>query len=150
MKGSIILVLHIDDVIIIAKYAIDIENLLTSLKEGTDIDTGITKTNLKKFSFTDDRVIKIFLGVKVEKTNNGFHLSQNHLINKIFETVDLYIEESFGRNNKDTPVVKLLFLKDKTGDEITLPWNYRSFVGILNYLASSTHPDISMAVHQVV
>ena len=49
-KGSIVLVLHVDSVIIVVKYATDIENLLTFLKEGTNMDTGITKSNLKKFS----------------------------------------------------------------------------------------------------
>ena len=44
------LVLYADNVIIVAKHATDIENLLTSLKEGTNMDIGITKSNLKKFS----------------------------------------------------------------------------------------------------
>ena len=46
-----------------------------SLKKGTDIDIGITKSNLKKLSFIDDGAIKTFLGVNIEKTSDGFHLS---------------------------------------------------------------------------
>ena len=44
------------------------------LKEETNMDTGITKSNLKKFSFIDDRAIKTFLGVNVEKTTDSFYL----------------------------------------------------------------------------
>ena len=39
----------------------------------------------------------------------------------ILDTVSLDTEESFGRNTKDTPVVKPLLLKDKTGDERISP-----------------------------
>ena len=40
-------------------------------------------------------------------------------------------------------------MKDKTRDKRILLWNYRSVVGMLNYLAGLRHPDISIAVHQV-
>ena len=70
-------------------------------------------------------------------------------MNRILDTVSLYIEEFFSRNTKDTLVVKPLLLKDKTGDERILLWNYRYVKGIENYLSSSPRPDISIAVHQV-
>jgi len=74
-KGSVVMVLYVDNVIIIIKYAIDIQNLLMSLKEETDVDTGKPKANLKKFSFTDDGAIKTFLEINIEKIKNGYHLS---------------------------------------------------------------------------
>ena len=61
----------------------------------------------------------------------------------------LTAEETLGRNTRDTPATKPLLIKDTNGAERTLPWNYRSVIGMLNYLAGSTRPDASMAVHQV-
>ena len=85
----------------------------------------------------------------MERKKSGYHLSQPHLIARILEAVNLPIHEADSRNEKNTPATKPLLIKDPSGDERTLPWNYRSLVGMLNYLAGSTRPDISMAVHQV-
>ena len=53
-RGGLVIVLYVDDVIIVSKQAAEIENLLASLKNGTDIDTGQLQKGLKKFFFTDD------------------------------------------------------------------------------------------------
>ena len=143
------IVFYVDDVIIVSKQAAEIENLLASLKNGMDIDTGQLQKGLKKFSFTDDGAIKTFLGVSVEKAKDGYHLSQPHLIARILDAVNLNADDSSTRNIKDTPVVKPLLLRDTNGESRQLPWNYRSVVGMLNYLSGSTRPDISIAVHQV-
>ena len=51
-------------------------------------------------------------------------------------------------NHKSTPVTKPLLHKDKDADSRVRSWNYRSAIGMLNYLQASTRPDIAMAVHQ--
>ena len=142
------MVVYVDDVIIASKINKDIENLLHSLKNGTDMDTKKEKLELKKFDFTDDGNIKTFLGVNVEQTSSGFHLSQPHLISRILDTVGLTVEENSGRNTKDTPATKPLLIKDTNGEPRSLLLNCRSVIGMMNYLSGSTRPDIAMAVHQ--
>lgn len=148
-RWSLAIVLYVDDVIVIAKKAKDTQKLINSLKNGTDIDTGQVNKDLRKFIFIDDGSIKTFLGVNVERTPEGFHLAQPHLIARILEVVNLESTDPNGRNTKDTPVTKPLLIKDNNGEERKLPWNYRSVVGMLNYLAGSTRPDLAMSVHQV-
>ena len=69
------------------------------------------------------------------------------MIARILEAVRLPSEESFGRNTKDTPVVKPLLIRDKNRDKQVLLWNYRLVIRILNYLTGSTCLNISIAVH---
>ena len=51
-------------------------------------------------------------------------------------------------NIKRTPTTKPLLHKDKDDSLRKHQWNYRQVIGILNYLTSTTRPDISMATHQ--
>ena len=53
-------------------------------------------------------------------------------------------------NLKYTPADKDPLCKDEDGPPYCKPWEYRSIVGILLYLAFSTRPDIAYAVHQCV
>ena len=54
-------------------------------------------------------------------------------------------------NIKPTPAVyKEILFKDEDGPARKQDWNYRSLIGMLNYLAATTRPDILFAVHQCV
>ena len=76
IRGSLVIVVHKDNVIIAAKNNLHIEKLLLSLKNGTNIDTGKKKPHLKSFDFTDNGDIKTFLGINIEKLeNNQMYLS---------------------------------------------------------------------------
>ena len=61
------MVVCVDDVLIAAKQQHQINNLLQSLKKGTNMDTGQRESHLKTFDFTDDGNVKTFLGTNVEK-----------------------------------------------------------------------------------
>jgi hypothetical protein len=42
----------------------------------------------------------------------------------------------------------MMLTADTSGPPHEHQWNYRSIIGMLNYLASSTRPDIAFAVHR--
>ena len=48
-----------------------------------------------------------------------------------------------------TPACSTTILtKDAHGPNMVGKWNYRSVIGMLNYLANTTHPELAYAVHQ--
>ena len=116
-RGSLIVILYVDDILIAAKHSTKIKNLIKSLKEGIDITTSKVDLSLKKFTFTGDGTIKTFLGVNVDKTHNYLHLTQTHLISRILDIVDLDQTDESSRNTKDTPAVKPLLIKDTNGEK---------------------------------
>ena len=98
-----------------------------------------------KFKVEDLGEVKEFLGVKVEKRNDGtIKLSQPQLIASILK--DLHLQEN--TKTRATPAVGAILHKDSDGDLFNNEFHYRSVIGKLNFLEKSTRPDISYAVHQ--
>ena len=73
-------------------------------------------------------------------------MKQQFLIQRIIEALKCN-EHMTG---KETPVLSNNILhKDQDGpDRYKQSWNYRSVIGMLNYLSASIRPDIPFAVHQ--
>ena len=46
----------------------------------------------------------------------------------------------------DTPENTILY-KDENGRNRTQQWNYRSVIGMMSYLESTSHSDILFAIH---
>ena len=76
--------------------------------------------------------------------DQSFEMKQPFLIDRILALLE--IDDKV--HSKSTPVVKPLLHKDKEADPRVRTWNYRAAIGMLNYLKSSTRPEISTAVHQ--
>ena len=142
------MVVCVGNVITSSKSNKDTENLLHSLKNGTDMVTKKERLELKKFDFRDDGNVKTFLGVSVDRTSSGFYLSQPHLIPRVLEAFGLTVEENSRRNTKDTPKTKPLLIKDTNGEPRFLLWDYRSVIEMMNSISGSNRPNIAMAVHQ--
>ena len=70
-------------------------------------------------------------------------MTQTGLIDRIFSVMSM---ESV--NHNFTPAAKEPLHKDLNGEPCCEEWNYRSIVGMMLYLAKSSHPDIAYAVHQ--
>ena len=103
-----------------------------------------------KFQFTDDGDIHTFLGVEIQRTPDGIQLLQSHRIERMLQAVHFSAtQDDKGRNLKCTPVVKPFLIRDTNRAPMSLPWNYRSVIGMLNYLLGLTRPDASFAVQQV-
>lgn len=67
------------------------------------------------------------------------------LANKIIAALGLDNEST---KAKDTPSSYKPLLKDENDPPQKESWNYTSVIGILLYLASNSHPEISFAVNQ--
>ena len=86
--------------------------------------------------------------MNLDTENDRVEMSQPFLIEKIINLLGEAVKEA---NVKDTPALhKEILHKDENGSERKQSWNYRSAIGMLNYLAASTRPDILFAVHQCV
>jgi hypothetical protein len=118
-------------------------------------DTTI-KNLMKNFDLTDEGELGIesgegvssYLGVQViyNKMNGTIELKQPFLISRIIEALGDAVKDA---NIKRTPAeYKKVLHRDENGPERKQDWNYRSLIGMLNYLAASSRPDIAFAVHQ--
>ena len=135
LKKGIIVLVYVDDVIILSPRDAIITNFIKSLQGTTE-----------GFELTDKGSLEKYLGVNIKKHKDGIlEMSQPYLIERIIKGVASNPSEW---NPKTTPVGKPLLHKDLTGVNRKCKWHYRSIIGMLNYLAISTRPELSMAVHQ--
>ena len=129
-----ILISWVDDCLIFSRSKDLADELIASLQNS--------------FTLTEEEDVSAYLGVEAKfcKETDTVTLSQPYLIKRIIEVMGASINEA---NTKSTPpVYKEILHKDEEVPDRKLGWKYRSVVGILNYLAASTRPDILFAVHQ--
>jgi Reverse transcriptase (RNA-dependent DNA polymerase) len=128
LKGEDIcyLLFHVDDILVASSNAGLISKLMARVGA--------------KFELKDIGCIKSYLGVEVDRDENGhFMISQTKYINAIIEAAGLK-DAKDSKFPMDTGYYKLdgKFLSD---NEL-----YRKLVGMLLYLATNTRPDISASV----
>ena len=91
----------------------------------------------------EDGALAAYLGVTIESQDDGsLVLKQEGLIDRIIEATGMQ-----GANPKKTPATEVL-VRHKDAEPFDNSYNMRSVVGMLNYLAGTSHPEISFAVHQ--
>ena len=131
-KGSTIFVVYVDDGILIGPDASEIDDIIKSLQED--------------YNLTDEGDLKEYLGIRCDKTRTGgLKLTQPTLIERILRTVGITAETKVRKRR--TPANKIL-QKDLGGLKRRQTWDYRSVIGMLNFLCRSTRPDLSFAVSQ--
>ena len=94
----------------------------------------------KKFTLTEEEDVSAYLGVQVtmEDKEDTISLTQPYLIQRIVDALGPAVKDA---NVKTTPAVyKEILHKDEDGPERKQDWNYRSLIGMLNYLAATTRP----------
>ena len=92
--------------------------------------------------------VNVFLGIQVEKdkSKGTITMSQPALIKRILK--ELLLDEGNVKMH-DTPANRIL-VKDSEEPNRVQDWNYRSVIGMLMFLTSSTRPGILFSVHQCV
>jgi hypothetical protein len=132
IKSDFIFLVFVDDCLLFSRTAASISSLILSLQSD--------------FILTDEGDVADYLGIRVSKHSDGtIHLTQPALIQRVLDL--LCIQD--GSKTHVTPVIhKGLLHSDVDGPPRKQPWNYRSAIGILNYIAASTRPDTLFAVHQ--
>jgi hypothetical protein len=99
-----------------------------------------------KLKITVEGEVTDFLGVKIDRRGDGsIKFSQPHLIDKILKALRL------GTNTKtsDTPAATSRVLH-RHADSLPFDdsFNYRSVIGMINYLDAGSRSDIAYATHQ--
>ena len=129
IRSDCCIITYVDDCLIFARSEKVIDELIKSLS--------------KQFKLTDEGKVHAYLGIDIQSKNKqNFTFTQPHLIERILNTLHLQNESKM----HDTPANKIL-TKTSTGPR-QQDWNYRSVIGMMNFLAATTRPDILFAVHQ--
>ncbi|WKA13215.1 hypothetical protein VitviT2T_030542 [Vitis vinifera] len=128
-KGTILLLLYVDDMIITG-------NDLSGIQELKDFLS-------QQFEMKDLGHLSYFLGLEITHSTDGLYITQAKYASDLLSQAGLTDSK-----NVDTPVELNAHLTSSGGKPLSNPSLYRRLVGSLVYL-TVTRPDISYAVHQV-
>ena len=128
-KGTVLLLLYVDDMIITSDDLSGIQELKDFLSQ--------------QFEMKDLRNLNYFLGLEITHSTVGLYITQAKYVSKLLSRAGL-------TNSKivDTLVELPAHLIPSGGKPLSNSSLYRRLVSSLVYL-TITHPDISYAVHQV-
>jgi hypothetical protein len=110
------------------------------------IDEILLKLKAKCLDLNIKEDVAGFLGVHVGKNPNGsIELTQACLMDRIIGALGLEQDKSTGKSAPAEYGCLGTSADDEACDE---SFNYRSFVGMMQYLSGHTRPDIAFAVSQ--
>ena len=128
-----IIIMYVDDCVIISH----------SEGEASQIMEEIKNQGLK---LTDEGTMETYLGIQIDKQEDGsFTMSQPFLLDRIIGSIQGMKDANVCKSPASSTVI---LNKDLEGESRKEDWNYRSIIGMLNYLVNSTQPDLAYAVHQ--
>jgi len=128
-KGTILLLLYVDDMIITGDDLSGIQELKDFLSQ--------------QFEMKDLGHLSYFLGLEITHSTDGLYITQAKYASELLSRAGLTDSKTV-----DTPVELNAHLTPTGGKPLSNPSLYRRLVGSLVYL-TVTRPDISYAVHQV-
>uniref|UniRef100_A0A2N9FWB6 Uncharacterized protein n=1 Tax=Fagus sylvatica TaxID=28930 RepID=A0A2N9FWB6_FAGSY len=128
-KGTILLLLYVDDIIITGDDLSGIQELKAFLSQN--------------FEMKDLGHLSYFLGLEITSSDDGFYLTQAKYTSDLLSRAGLTDHKIL-----DTPIEFNARLTPSSGELLPDPTLYWQLVGSLIYL-TVTRPDISYAVHQV-
>ena len=133
INGTDIIVLYVDDCIIISRTKAEADKIYAVLER-------------RKYKLTDEGTLEEYLGLQIKHHDDeSFRVSQPMLIERILASIPGMTD---ARSAKSPAVSGAILSKDEEGESRQEHWNYRSVIGMLNYLVNCTHPEMAFAVHQ--
>ena len=126
-RGRTLLLLYVDDMLITG----DDQKYIAFVK----------KKLSEQFKMSDLGHLSYFLGIEVDRTNDGYYLSQHRYTRELISRSGLTDTRTAA-----TPMEQQLQLRFTDGIPLKDPSRYRRLVGSLVYL-TVTRPDIAHAVH---
>ena len=136
LRKDAIMLTWVDDCLIFSKDLKVVTQIVDTLKEDFDVELeeDINKGDVSRY-----------LGMIIDRNKDqSFEIRQPFLIDRILALLEL----DDNVKSRPTPVTKPLLHKDLDGPPRVKKWKYRSAIGMLTYLFSSSRPEIGMAVHQ--
>jgi hypothetical protein len=131
IRHNCIVIVYVDDCLLFSPHESILDEVITSLN--------------KQFKITSSNSIDTYLGLAVTHNPDGtITLHQPGLIDKVITLCGLEAES----NEHLTPADKILFPALEGDAPRQHNWSYRQVIGILNYIAATSRPDITFAVHQ--
>ena len=127
-KDYVIVCLYVDDVIIIGSY----DNIKTTKKMLS-----------RNFDMKDMGIADVILGMKINKTLEGYTLSQGHYVEKILDKFDKGSDAT-----ARTPMEVVSHLRKNRGESVR-QLEYSRIIGSLMYLMDCTRPDIANSVSRL-
>ena len=131
-RGTDILILYVDDCVILSRNKNGADNIFQELAQ-------------RGFKLTDEGSMEEYLGMSIKRNKESFIVSQPHHIERIISSIP-GMENS--RSAKTPAATGTVLTKDEFGESRNDSWNYRSVVGMLNYLVNCSQPDLAFSVHQ--
>ena len=133
MKDDFIIVSYVEDYLIFSKNKQRIKYTLIHLRS-------------LGFVFTGKGFVDQYLGIQIKNNDDSsITISRPFLLRRIIETLPGLKDA----NPASIPGLSTVLLtKDTNGKSIKGFWNYRSMIGMLNFLSNSTHPELAYSVHQ--
>ena len=134
-KKDAIIEYYVDDYIVFLKNQKTIRKIFNKLKK-------------RNIIFTKEGDVSEYLRIKIVHNDNGsMSLLQPYLLKCIIETIP-GMDKANLREIFALPLVVLT--KDENGKLRRGVRNYRSVIGILNFVTQSTHLEIAFAIHQYI
>ena len=132
-RGTTIFVVYVDDGLAFDSSGDNLDEFIQELR-----DTGL---NIEDMGHPSD-----YIGVNLSKDKDTFHFTQRALIDSIIDDVGLTNSKKVKSVPAKSSQILQAFPESPPFDG---PFNFRSVVGKLNYLAQTTRPDIMQAVHSI-